>query len=79
MYPSRSAGKTREQVTIGFGFISDFVEKWREFLSHRGNSEPNSLRITFQWHSNENHFIKQDPVVQRVESAIDEMNHYPNG
>ena len=43
-----------EQVTIGFGFTSDWLRKWREFLkpiSRRSNAKPNANH--FQ-HSSEN-------------------------
>ena len=42
-----------EQVTIGFGFISDWMKKWREFfkpIAYRGNAKA----ITFQ-NSSDNH------------------------
>ncbi len=40
----------RERVTIGFGFTSDLLRKWRECslpISKRGNAKPMQTRITF--------------------------------
>ncbi len=40
----------RERVTIGFGFSSDWLRKWREILkpiTERSNSEPKQTQFTF--------------------------------
>ena len=39
-----------ERVTIGFGFSSDWLRKWREFfkpITERNNAKPKQKRITF--------------------------------
>ena len=41
----------REQVTIGFGFTSDWLKKWREGffkpITQRSNAKPKYTQITF--------------------------------
>ncbi len=40
----------REQVTIGFGFTSDWLRKWREIfnpITKRSNSKPKQTQFTF--------------------------------
>jgi len=46
---------TCERVTIGFGCTSDWIKKWREFLSQLWGVE-SAKPITFRL-SNENHSI----------------------
>ena len=39
-----------EQVTIGFGFTSDWLRNWREIfkpITERGNTKPKQTRVTF--------------------------------
>ena len=49
---AKSAGNRGEVVTIGFGFISDWMKKWREFLNQSCNLV-DAKPVTFL-HSNEN-------------------------
>ncbi len=47
---ARSAENVRERVTIGFGFTSDWLKKWRKFfkpITKRSNAKPKQTRITF--------------------------------
>ena len=40
----------RKRVTIGFGFTSGWLRKWREFfqpITERSNAKPKQMRITF--------------------------------
>ena len=49
---SRQIARENEcaRVTIGFGFTSDWLRKWREFfkpITERSNAKPKQTRITF--------------------------------
>ena len=40
-----------ERVTIGFGFTSDWLSKWRAFFKPivcRSNAKQNQMRVTFE-------------------------------
>ncbi len=40
----------RERVTIGFGFSSDWLRKWREIfkpITKRSNAKPKQTQLTF--------------------------------
>ena len=69
MPPTRSAGNVCEPATIGIGFTSDWMKKWREFLSE-SRSVVSAKLITFR-HFNENRSEK--PCQVAMKSVIDSI------
>ena len=50
----------RDQVTIGFGFTSDWLRKWRKFfrpITERRNAKPIKVNANYFRHSSENRSI----------------------
>ena len=49
----KARGNAQEQATIGFGFTSDWLRKWREIfkpITKRSNTKPKQTQITFDSH-----------------------------
>jgi len=50
---AKSGKKWYERETIGFGFTSDWMTKWREFwkaIADRGIAKQNQVCVTFDIH-----------------------------
>ena len=58
----------RDQVAIGFGFVSDWLSRWREFfkpIREHSKAQPKQSRITFESRS-----IQRIAFTYRVEILI---------